>query len=130
MHNYHINIAINGIFKKQLSFSYMLKFICILRTKEWRIKSEECFCEISEAAEKLRSYSITLPRNISRQVNRFNVRNEKENITNCRFSLFIKLRQANAEPSFTAVKYFKSYFLTIMTKEPLIGFAVMCSFSP
>ncbi|XP_003367507.1 hypothetical protein Tsp_14680 [Trichinella spiralis] len=33
MHNYHINIAINGIFKKQLSFSYMLKFICILRTK-------------------------------------------------------------------------------------------------
>ncbi|KRX84157.1 hypothetical protein T06_896 [Trichinella sp. T6] len=33
MHNYHINIAINGIFKRQLSFSYMLKFICILKTK-------------------------------------------------------------------------------------------------
>ncbi|KRX44918.1 hypothetical protein T05_9514 [Trichinella murrelli] len=49
--------------------SYEMQY-CSFVGEEWRSKSGECFCVILEAAEKLYSDLIPLPRNISRQMNR------------------------------------------------------------
>ncbi|KRZ91080.1 hypothetical protein T08_9308 [Trichinella sp. T8] len=49
--------------------SYEMQY-CSFVGEEWRSKSGECFRVILEAAEKLYSDLIPLPRNISRQMNR------------------------------------------------------------